>query len=74
MLPGATVTVRGGRLPAEGQRVSSTPSGNDRVPLLPPGTYSVKNISNVEGATFGTPTDYFPGRKVQLGMRWMFGR
>jgi outer membrane receptor protein involved in Fe transport len=42
VLPGATVTVRGGRLPAEGQSVSSTPSGDYRVPLLPPGTYSVE--------------------------------
>ena len=35
---------------------------------------NVKNISNVAGAEFGTPTDYFPGRELQLGVRWMFGR
>ena len=35
---------------------------------------NVKNISNVAGAEFGTPTDYFPGREIQLGVRWMFGR
>jgi hypothetical protein len=35
---------------------------------------NVKNISNVAGAEFGTPTEYFPGRELQLGLRWMFGR
>jgi len=35
---------------------------------------NVKNISNVAGAEFGTATDYFPGREIQLGVRWMFGR
>ena len=35
---------------------------------------NVKNISNVAGAEFGTPTDYFPGRELQLGVRWQFGR
>ena len=35
---------------------------------------NVKNISNVAGAEFGTPTEYFPGREIQLGLRWMFGR
>ena len=35
---------------------------------------NVKNISNVAGAQFGTPTDYFPGREIQLGARWTFGR
>jgi len=34
----------------------------------------VKNISNVAGPEFGTPTDYFPGRELQLGVRWQFGR
>ncbi len=34
----------------------------------------MKNISNVAGAEFGTPTDYFPGREIQFGVRWMFGR
>ena len=35
---------------------------------------NVKNISNVAGSEFGTPTDYFPGRELQLGVRWQFGR
>jgi hypothetical protein len=35
---------------------------------------NVKNISNVAGAEFGNPTDYFPGREIQLGARWTFGR
>jgi len=35
---------------------------------------NVKNISNVAGPEFGTPTDYFPGRELQLGVRWQFGR
>jgi outer membrane receptor protein involved in Fe transport len=35
---------------------------------------NVKNISNVAGKDFGTPTDYFPGREIQLGARWTFGR
>src|SRR5260221_2114351 len=42
VLPGATLTVRGGRLPAEGQSVSSSPSGDYRVSLLPPGSYTVE--------------------------------
>ena len=42
VLPGATVTVRGGRLPADGQSVISSASGEYRVALLPPGTYSVE--------------------------------
>ena len=42
VLPGVTVTVRGGRLPAEGQSVTSSPSGDYRVALLPPGAYSVE--------------------------------
>src|SRR5258706_10537145 len=42
VLPGATVTVRGGRLPADGQSVNSSASGQYRVALLPPGTYSVE--------------------------------
>jgi hypothetical protein len=28
----------------------------------------------VAGAEFGTPTDYFPGREIQVGARWSFGR
>jgi hypothetical protein len=35
---------------------------------------NVKNVSNVSGAEFGTPTEYFPGREIQLGARWTFGR
>jgi outer membrane receptor protein involved in Fe transport len=35
---------------------------------------NVKNISNVAGAEFGNPTDYFPGREIQVGARWSFGR
>jgi outer membrane receptor protein involved in Fe transport len=35
---------------------------------------NVKNVSNVSGAAFGTPTEFFPGREVQLGARWTFGR
>ena len=42
VLPGTTVTVRGGRLPAEGQSVNSSASGEYRVALLPPGSYSVE--------------------------------
>ena len=35
---------------------------------------NVKNVSNVSGAEFGTPTEYFPGREIQLGARWTFGK
>jgi len=35
---------------------------------------NVKNVSTVSGDEFGTATDYFPGREVQLGARWTFGR
>src|SRR5258705_13917309 len=42
VLPGATVTVRGGRLPAAGQSVNTSASGGDRGALLPPGAYSVE--------------------------------
>lgn len=35
---------------------------------------NVKNVSNVSGAEFGTPTEFFPGREIQLGVRWTFGR
>jgi carboxypeptidase family protein len=40
-LSGATAVVRGSRLPAEGQSVTTSISGEYRVPLLPPGIYSV---------------------------------
>ncbi len=35
---------------------------------------NVKNVSNVSGAEFGAPTEYFPGREIQLGARWNFGK
>jgi hypothetical protein len=35
---------------------------------------NVKNITDVSGASFGTPTEYFPGREIQFGVRWRFGR
>ncbi len=35
---------------------------------------NVENVSNVSGAEFGTPTAYFPGREIQFGVRWTFGR
>jgi hypothetical protein len=34
---------------------------------------NVKNVNNVSGKDFGTPTDYFPGREIQFGVRWTFG-
>ena len=34
---------------------------------------NVKNITNVSGAEFGTPTEYFPGREIQFGFRYLFG-
>ncbi len=34
---------------------------------------NVKNITDVSGASFGTPTEYFPGREIQFGVRWRFG-
>ena len=35
---------------------------------------NVKNVTNVSGDQFGTPTEYFPGREIQLGFRYLFGR
>ncbi len=35
-------------------------------------TDNVKNVTDVSGPTFGTPTEYFPGREIQLGVRWRF--
>lgn len=34
---------------------------------------NVKNITNVSGDDFGTPTEYFPGREIQFGFRYLFG-
>ena len=41
-LPGATVTLRGGSLPADGRVVTVAPSGAYRVALLQPGRYDVE--------------------------------
>ena len=35
---------------------------------------NVKNVNNVSGAEFGTPTEFFPGREIQFGFRYLFGR
>ena len=35
---------------------------------------NVKNVTNVAGADFGTPTEYLPGREVQFGVRYLFGK
>jgi outer membrane receptor protein involved in Fe transport len=32
------------------------------------------NVTNVAGAQFGTPTTFFPGRELQFGIRYFFGR
>lgn len=34
---------------------------------------NVAGVSNVSGDDFGTPTSYYPGREVQLGLRYLFG-
>ena len=34
---------------------------------------NVKNITNVSGDQFGTPTEYFSGREIQFGVRYNFG-
>jgi hypothetical protein len=34
---------------------------------------NVKNVTNVSGPDFGTPTEYFPGREIQFGFRYLFG-
>jgi hypothetical protein len=33
----------------------------------------VAGVSNVSGDDFGTPTSYYSGREVQLGLRYLFG-
>ncbi|HET7619801.1 MAG TPA: TonB-dependent receptor [Vicinamibacterales bacterium] len=35
---------------------------------------NVQSVSNVAGPSFGTPTTYFAGRELQLGIRYFFGR
>jgi len=35
---------------------------------------NVANVNAVAGPTFGTPVDYLPGREIQLGIRYFFGR
>jgi outer membrane receptor protein involved in Fe transport len=35
---------------------------------------NVASVSNVSGPSFGTPTTYFPGREMQIGIRYFFGR
>src|SRR5437879_4183878 len=49
-LPGATVTARGGSLPAEGRTATATGTGAYRLPLLPPGRYDLE----VRLPSFGT--------------------
>ncbi|MEM6456009.1 MAG: TonB-dependent receptor [Acidobacteriota bacterium] len=34
---------------------------------------NVANVVSVAGPDFGTPTDFFPGREIQLGVRYTFG-
>jgi hypothetical protein len=34
---------------------------------------NVASVSNVSGDDFGTPTNYCPGREIQLGLRYEFG-
>lgn len=34
---------------------------------------NVSNVSNVSGPQFGTPTTFFPGRELQIGIRYFFG-
>jgi len=35
---------------------------------------NVANVNSVSGPTFGTPTSFLPGREVQFGIRYFFGR
>jgi outer membrane receptor protein involved in Fe transport len=35
---------------------------------------NVRSVTDVAGANFGTPTTYFSGRELQLGVRYLFGR
>ena len=34
---------------------------------------NVSNVSAVAGPAFGTPTTFFPGREIQIGIRYFFG-
>lgn len=35
---------------------------------------NVLNVTNVSGNDFGTPTEFFSGREIQFGVRYLFGR
>ncbi|HEX2454949.1 MAG TPA: TonB-dependent receptor [Vicinamibacterales bacterium] len=35
---------------------------------------NVASVQNVAGASFGTPSTYFPGREIQFGVRYFFGQ
>ncbi|PYQ12828.1 MAG: hypothetical protein DMF80_18025 [Acidobacteria bacterium] len=35
---------------------------------------NVSNVTAVSGPSFGTPTTFFPGREIQFGVRYLFGR
>jgi outer membrane receptor protein involved in Fe transport len=35
---------------------------------------NVASVTDVAGDSFGTPTTYFPGRELQIGLRYLFGR
>ncbi len=35
---------------------------------------NVLNVNAVSGPDFGTPVAYFPGREIQIGVRYLFGR
>jgi hypothetical protein len=35
---------------------------------------NVSNVNSVSGPAFGTPVAFFPGREVQLGVRYLLGQ
>lgn len=35
---------------------------------------NVRSVTDVAGPNFGTPTTYFSGRELQIGVRYLFGR
>ncbi len=35
---------------------------------------NVSNVNAVSGPSFGTPVAFFPGREIQLGVRYLFGQ
>jgi outer membrane receptor protein involved in Fe transport len=35
---------------------------------------NVRSVTDVAGTNFGTPTTYFHGREIQIGVRYLFGR